>query len=188
MRFYQKGLGVGFLLLGLAFTLPCPAHGQTVQVLSQGCGTGKPSPGSNTLFVDTSGNLCTGAGGGSATNGSITAAGTNGTVAQAVQGITGGVPVTVSAAVPKSVTFSTATTTAVPISSAVTLFSSVTNACDIVNGGTVVVFFTQSGTATANSIPLQPGQAYHCPRPTTQAFSVFNASASTAGSVSWQVY
>jgi hypothetical protein len=50
-----KFLAILLLALGLA----CPqAQAQTVQVLSGGCGTGKPTPGANVIYMDSNGNQC----------------------------------------------------------------------------------------------------------------------------------
>lgn len=52
-------LGLGIVAGALSAALP-HAHAATVQVLSGGCGTGAPKPGSNLIFTDSSGNVCQG--------------------------------------------------------------------------------------------------------------------------------
>ncbi len=52
----------------------------------------------------------------------------------------------------------------------VTVFAagSVATGCDILNSGSAVLyvdFTTTAATGSATSIPLQPGQAFHCPYP-----------------------
>ena len=64
--------------------------------------------------------------------------------------------------------------------SAVTVFSagSVSTGCDIVNTGSAALYVDFTATAaigSATSIPLQPGQAYHCPFPPTGAVSAIAA-------------
>ena len=50
-----KFLAILLLALGLA----CPqVQAQTVQVLSGGCGSGKPAPGANVIYMDSNGNQC----------------------------------------------------------------------------------------------------------------------------------
>lgn len=86
------------------------------------------------------------------------------------------------------VTYSAIPTTAIPPNTAVQEAASIPHGCDLANTGTVPLYLSQSGTATAASLPLAVGQSYHCPAPTTQALSVFNASTTTAGVLAGQVY
>jgi hypothetical protein len=87
------------IALALAAGVSGAAQAQTVDVV-QVCGASSGvvtalGPGGH-LTRDVNGNLCvTGGSGGGGSSGSITAAGTNGTTAQAVQGINGGVPVAI---------------------------------------------------------------------------------------------
>lgn len=87
-----------FLAAALAAGLASPALAQSVPQVIATCGIGVSLPlgPGGRLFQDQTGILCTtagsGGGGGGGATGSVTAAGTNGSAAQAVQGITGGVP------------------------------------------------------------------------------------------------
>jgi hypothetical protein len=65
---------------------------------------------------------------------------------------------------------------------AVTVFAagSVTTGCDFVNSGTGVLYLDLTTTAvigSATSIPLQPGQSFHCPYPPAGAVSAIAAQA-----------
>lgn len=96
--------------LGLA-ALTAPADAQVAQVLPS-CGSASiPVGPGGRLYTDQTGNLCTAGGGGGSSGGSVTAAGTNGTQAQAVQGIAGGVPQNVNAGTDGSTSRALRTTT-----------------------------------------------------------------------------
>ncbi len=65
---------------------------------------------------------------------------------------------------------------------AVTVFTagSVTTGCDFVNAGPGVLYVDLTAVAaigSATSIPLQPGQSFHCPYPPTGAVSAIAAQA-----------
>lgn len=67
---------------------------------------------------------------------------------------------------------------------AVTVFpaGTVSTGCDIVNSGTGVLYLDFTGPAvigSATALPLQPGQAFHCPFPPTGAVSATAAAAQT---------
>lgn len=79
------------LLLAVA-CFPAVASAQPFQRLPSGCGTAPTGAGNSQPYLDNNGNLCVSSAGGAGSSGTITPAGTNGTTAQAVQGINGGVP------------------------------------------------------------------------------------------------
>ncbi len=72
---------------------------------------------------------------------------------------------------PGAVTYAAPVASAIATSNTpVTVFTagSVATGCDIVNSGSVVLYvdFTTTAAAdSATSIPIQPGQAFHCPYP-----------------------
>lgn len=88
-----------------------------------------------------------------------------------------GKPPAVNYAPPASAAIVTANT-------AVTVFpaGTVPTGCDIVNSGTGVLYLDFTGPAvigSATALPLQPGQAFHCPFPPTGAVSATAAAAQT---------
>lgn len=82
---------------------------------------------------------------------------------------------------PGSVTYSAPVTTVITTANTpVIVFSagSVATGCDIVNSGSAVLYvdFTMTATAgSATSIPIQSGQAFHCPYPPLGAVSAVAA-------------
>lgn len=114
----------------------------------------------------------------------------SGTAVACATGAGGGIgtPTTPNVSAAQPVTYSAIPTTAIPPNTAVQEAASIPHGCDLANTGTVPLYLSQSGTATAASLPLAVGQSYHCPAPTTQALSVFNASTTTAGTLAGQVY
>ena len=82
---------------------------------------------------------------------------------------------------PGSVTYSApVTATITTANTPVIVFSagSVVTGCDIVNSGSAILYldFTMAATAgSATSIPLQSGQAFHCPYPPLGAVSAVAA-------------
>lgn len=92
------GLGLGFCVFAIPAMANCSATANAPAL----------TPGIQPCSMDLSGNLRVSTTGGAGSNGSITAAGTNGTLAQAVQGITGGVPLPASPTA--SITGGTSTT------------------------------------------------------------------------------
>jgi hypothetical protein len=99
----------------------------------------------------------------------------------------GGVPVPIPTE-PAPTTPTTIPTTTIPTTTAVIEASSITTGCDIQNVGTVPLYVSRAGTATAASQSLATGQAYHCPGPSTTGLSVYNASGTTAGTLAGEVY
>ncbi|WP_158746090.1 hypothetical protein [Acidisphaera sp. L21] len=84
---------------------------------------------------------------------------------------------------PSPVTFAAPSTSAIVTpNTAVTVFaaSSVATGCDFVNTGTAILYIDLTTTAAAGlptSIPLQPGQSFHCPYPPAGAVSAVAAQA-----------
>jgi hypothetical protein len=82
---------------------------------------------------------------------------------------------------PAAVTYGGPTAFAVATANtAVTVFAAgtVTTGCDFVNSGSGVLYLDFTTTAVAGSataIPLQPGQAFHCPYPPSGAVSAVAA-------------
>ncbi len=76
---------------------------------------------------------------------------------------------------PGPVTYSAPGASAISVANTpVTVFpaGSVTTGCDFVNTGSVVLYLDFTKTAVAGaptSLPLQPGQSFHCPYPPTGA-------------------
>jgi hypothetical protein len=87
---------------------------------------------------------------------------------------------------PKTVTASNPAVTSGGAGTAANVFTagSIVSGFDVVNTGTAVIYISLAGTASANSIPVQPGQPYSLRYGTAQALSVYSASAWTvAGQV-----
>ena len=76
---------------------------------------------------------------------------------------------------PAPVTYSAPMASAISVANVpVTIFpaGSIATGCDFVNTGSVVLYLDFAATASAGaptSIPLQPGQSFHCPYPPTGA-------------------
>ena len=82
---------------------------------------------------------------------------------------------------PPSVIFTApASATIVAANVPVTVFpaGSIATGCDIINTGTMVLYIdltTKAMAGSATSIPLQPGQAFHCPYPPAGAVTAVAA-------------
>ena len=84
-------------------------------------------------------------------------------------------------ATPTSVIYASAAATAVAVpNTPVTVFTpgSVLTGCDVLNTGTAILyldFTTIAAAGSGTSIPLQPGQSFHCPYPPSGAVTAIAA-------------